>query len=186
MQDIQAGDTDLIPGLGRSPGERKATHSSILNWKMSIHRVSKESDMTGWLNNSSSRSDAIWYFSSVWLTSLSMTCCRKCHYFIIFNGWVIFHCIYVPHFFIHSSVNGYCLTACVLQSWLNGKKEKKSTCQCRRHIWSLDQEDPLKKRMATHSKILAWKIPWTDKPGRLQSMGSQRVGNNWVTKPTHC
>ena len=66
------------------------------------------------------------------------------------------------------------------------KKKKKSTCQCRRHIWSLDQEDPLKKRMATHSRILAWKIPWTDKPGQLQSMGSQRVGNNWVTKPTHC
>ena len=47
-------------------------------------------------------------------------------------------------------------------------------------IWvlSLDQEDPLEKEMATHSSTLAWKIPWTEKPGRLQSLGSQRVGHD--------
>ena len=42
----------------------------------------------------------------------------------------------------------------------------------------LGQEDPPEKEMATHSSTLAWKIPWTEKPGRLQSMGSQRVGHN--------
>ena len=42
----------------------------------------------------------------------------------------------------------------------------------------LGQEDPLEKDMATHSSILAWKIPWTEEPGRLQSMGLQRVGHN--------
>ena len=42
-------------------------------------------------------------------------------------------------------------------------------------VRSLDQEDLLEKGMATHSSILAWKIPWTEEPGRLQSMGSQRV-----------
>ena len=42
-------------------------------------------------------------------------------------------------------------------------------------IQSLDREDPLEKEMATHSSILAWKIPWTEEPGRLQSMGLQRV-----------
>jgi len=42
-------------------------------------------------------------------------------------------------------------------------------------VQSLGQEDPLKKKMATHSSILAWKIPWTEKLGRLQFMGSQRV-----------
>ena len=49
-----------------------------------------------------------------------------------------------------------------------------------RETWvqSLGQEDPLEKEMATHSSILAWKIPWTEDPGRLQSMGSQRVGHN--------
>ena len=45
-------------------------------------------------------------------------------------------------------------------------------------VQSLGQEDPLEKEMATHSSILAWKIPWTEEPGRLQSMGSQRVGHD--------
>ena len=49
-----------------------------------------------------------------------------------------------------------------------------------REIWvqSLGWEDPLGKEMATHSSILAWKIPWTEVPGRLQSMGWQRVGHD--------
>ena len=47
-------------------------------------------------------------------------------------------------------------------------------------VWSLGWEDPLEKAMVTHSSTLAWKIPWTE-PGRLQSMGSQRVGRDWVT-----
>ena len=42
-------------------------------------------------------------------------------------------------------------------------------------VQHLGQEDPLEKEMATHSSILAWKIPWTEEPGGLQSMGSQRV-----------
>ena len=42
----------------------------------------------------------------------------------------------------------------------------------------LGWEDPLEKEMAIHSSILAWKIPWTEEPDRLQSMGSQRVGHN--------
>jgi len=42
-------------------------------------------------------------------------------------------------------------------------------------VLSLSQENPLVKGMATHSSILAWRIPWTEEPGRLQSMGSQRV-----------
>ena len=43
---------------------------------------------------------------------------------------------------------------------------------------SLGGEDPLEKGMGTHFSILAWRTPWTEKPGRLQSMGSQRVGHN--------
>ena len=45
-------------------------------------------------------------------------------------------------------------------------------------VQSLGQEDPLEKEMVTHSNILAWRIPWTEKPGRLQSTGSQRVGHD--------
>ena len=49
-----------------------------------------------------------------------------------------------------------------------------------RETWvqSLGQEDPLEKEMATHSGILTWRIPWTEEPGGLQSMGSQRVGHD--------
>ena len=45
-------------------------------------------------------------------------------------------------------------------------------------VRSLSREDPLEKEMATHSSTLAWKIPWMEEPGRLQSVGLQRVGNN--------
>ena len=48
-------------------------------------------------------------------------------------------------------------------------------------VRSLDWEDPLEKETATHSSILAWRIPWTEKPDRLQSMGLERAGHNWVT-----
>ena len=48
-------------------------------------------------------------------------------------------------------------------------------------VWSLDWEDPLEKEMATHSSILAWRIPWKEEPGGLQSTGSQRVRHDWVT-----
>ena len=46
------------------------------------------------------------------------------------------------------------------------------------HFQSLGWEDPLEKRMATHSSILAWRIPWTEESGGLQSMGSQRAGHD--------
>ena len=48
-------------------------------------------------------------------------------------------------------------------------------------VWSLGWEDLLEKEMATHSSILAWRILWTEKPSRLRSMGSQRVGHDWET-----
>ena len=48
-------------------------------------------------------------------------------------------------------------------------------------VQSLGQEDPLEKGMATHSSILAWRIPSIEEPGGLQSMGFQRVRHNWVT-----
>ena len=51
-------------------------------------------------------------------------------------------------------------------------------------VQSLGWEDPLEKEMATHSSILAWRIPWTEEPGRLQSLGSQRVRHDRATN-TH-
>ena len=48
-------------------------------------------------------------------------------------------------------------------------------------VWSLGQEDPLEKGMATHASILAWRIPWAEEPGGLQSIGLQRVRHDWIT-----
>ena len=63
-----------------------------------------------------------------------------------------------------------------------GLAGREPACQCRKHkrsqVQSLGEEDPLAKEMATHSSILSWKIPWTEEPGRLQFMGSQRVGHD--------
>ena len=50
-------------------------------------------------------------------------------------------------------------------------------------VISLGQEDPLEKAMATHPSILAWEIPWTEDPGGLQLIGSQRFGHGLATKP---
>ena len=51
---------------------------------------------------------------------------------------------------------------------------------CETRVWFLGQEDPLEKEMATHSNILAWKIPWTKEPGRLQFMGLQKIRHDWA------
>ena len=79
----------------------------------------------------------------------------------------------------------FCLTSClkfVLASELSGfpvaQMVKNLPVMWETWIQSLDWEDPLEKGMATHSSILAWKIPWTEEPGRLQSMGLQRVRHN--------
>ena len=66
-----------------------------------------------------------------------------------------------------------CQNAQVLKDslWAGGSDGKESSC----NVGDLGQEDPLEKGMATRSSILAWRIPWTEEPGLLQSMGSQRV-----------
>ena len=48
-------------------------------------------------------------------------------------------------------------------------------------VWSLGQEDPLEEETATHSSIPAWRIPWIEDPGGLQSIGLRRVGHDWAT-----
>ena len=63
-----------------------------------------------------------------------------------------------------------------------GSDGKESACSAQDLIWSLGQEDPLEKGMATHFSISAWRIPWTEEPGGLQSIRSQRVRHAWVTE----
>ena len=62
-----------------------------------------------------------------------------------------------------------------------GSDGKKICLQFDPWVRSLGQEDPLEKGMAMHSGILAWRIPWTEGPNGLQSLGSQYVGQNWTS-----
>ena len=68
----------------------------------------------------------------------------------------------------------------VLTIWtsLVAQTVKRLSTMWETQVCSLAREDPLEKEMAMHSSTIAWKIPWTEEPGRLQSMGSQRVGRN--------
>ena len=68
-----------------------------------------------------------------------------------------------------------------LSAFLVAQTVKRLPAMWETWVRSLGQEDPLEKEMATHSSTLAWKIPWMGEPGRLQSMGSQRVGHDWAT-----
>ena len=73
--------------------------------------------------------------------------------------------------FIHSPVNAHYGASLVAQ------RVKRLPAMQETGVRFLGQEDPLEEEMATHSSILSWRIPWTEEPGRLQSMGSQRVGH---------
>ena len=59
-----------------------------------------------------------------------------------------------------------------------GSEGKETACNTREWVSISDWEDPLKKEIATHSSVLDWRIPWSEEPGGLQSMGSQRIRHN--------
>ena len=68
-----------------------------------------------------------------------------------------------------------CIYVCIHTHTASGSDSKESAKMWEIRVRSLGQEDPLEKELATHSSNLAWRIPWTQEPGRLQSMGSQKV-----------
>ena len=74
---------------------------------------------------------------------------------------IIKHLFFISHYF----------KLCGYPYWLSGKE---STCNVETSFWSLGQEYPLEKEMATQFSILAWRIPWTEEPGGLQTMGLQK------------
>ena len=74
----------------------------------------------------------------------------------------------------------------VFKDFPGGSSARNLPAQQEKWVWPLDQEDPLEKEMATHSSILAWEIPWTEEPGRLQPMGLQRVRHDSATKQEQC
>jgi len=91
-------------------------------------------------------------------------------------------CVYI---YIHTCVCVYThihIYTYTHMGFPGGTSSKEPTYQCRkpkRQVWSLGQEDPLEEGMATHSNILAWRIPWIKEPGGLQSIRSHRVLHDW-------
>ena len=81
---------------------------------------------------------------------------------------------YVNQEFVENCVSFY--------GFPGGSDGKESACSAEIQVWSLSQEDSLEKGMAVHSSILAWRIPWTEEPGGLQAMRSQRVRHDWVAE----
>ena len=91
---------------------------------------------------------------------------------------------YIPSFWIarsykNSIFNFFYETLYCFLGFPGGLVSKESTCNTGNKTWSLGQEDPLEKEMATYPSILAWRTPWTEEPGGLQFMGSQRVRHDW-------
>ena len=122
--------------------------------------------------------------SKLWQSKMSP---KLVNYFS--NGWR-FHCSVFAHisvaFFIafpQSEVATYFLRLGPprLGAFLMAEMVKNLPAMQQTWVWSLGWEDPLEKGMAPDSSILAWRIPWTEEPGRLQSMGSQRAIHNWTT-----
>ena len=66
-----------------------------------------------------------------------------------------------------------------LGGYLSGSVVKNPSAMQEVWIRSLGREDPMEEKMATHSSTLAWRIPWTEEPGQLQPIGSQKVGQDW-------
>ena len=87
------------------------------------------------------------------------------------------------NFFLERGGTVLCIAGCLETSLasigsLMAQLVKNLSAMQETRVQSLGWEDPLEKGMATHSSILAWRIPWTEEPGGLQSMGSQRIGHN--------
>ena len=98
--------------------------------------------------------------------------------FLSFGEMFSFVCTY---FFIQYTFSWYPVVFMGFPDGWDGKAAMRETW-----VWSLGREDPLEKEMTIHSSTLAWKIPWTEKPGRLQSIGSQKIAHDWTTSLQWC
>ena len=78
-----------------------------------------------------------------------------------------------------------CSLRITIKIGISSSDGKESVCKADTQVWSLGGEDSLEKRMGIHSSILAWRIPWSEESGGLESMGLQRVRYDWATKHFH-
>ena len=98
--------------------------------------------------------------------------------------------VFFPSYLERSVSDNYyttnnCIWLLLYADFLGGSAVKNPPAMQETRVLSLGQEDPLEKEIATHSSILAWEIPWTEEPGRLQSMGSQVSDTTLATEHTH-
>ena len=152
------GDVGLIPGLGRSPGVGQATHSSILAWRIPIDKGAWWATVRGTTEWGHRHNWAhalahikISFYSQVFLFVFVF------NYALFFTGLIVFTVYWIKSHWWTSLVG--CSPESDMTEWL--------------HFHALEKE------MATHSSVLAWRIPGTREPGRLPSMGLYRVGHDW-------
>ena len=93
----------------------------------------------------------------------------------VFSSLYLCTSVLYMYMYNHKHVISFLYFFVFLGLFPGGSGSKESVCNAGYLVWLLGQEDPLEKGMATHSSILSWRIPWTQDPGGLQSMGSQRV-----------
>ena len=114
-------------------------------------------------------------FSYSEMESVSYFLCYCCEWI----GWIIFVFPWKRHNRKRRQENWNCLS--FERTSLVAQMIKHLSTMRETRVRALGWEDPLEKEMAIHSTTIAWKIPWTEEPGRLQSMGSQRVRHDWAT-----
>ena len=192
------GDPGSSPGLGRSPGEGNGNPlqcSCLENprdggaWWAAVSGVAQS--RTQLKRHSSSGGS-----NHEWNRLISKTC----HSFVLYRFYTLYlECfipptVYVANSYLPPSCFHWKYTCLLIiyfskfkfhisrnRTFLVAQTVKHLSTIRETRVQALGWEDPLEKEMAIHSSTIVWKIPWTEEPGRLQSVGSQRVGHDWAT-----
>ena len=148
-----------------------ATHSSVLAW-----RIPGTRGPGGLPSMGSHRVGHNWSDLAAAAAVHSVFNSRRCFFLLLppIKAPELLFIFFYQSFFLSSST-------LYLGASLVAQTVKRLLAMRETQVRSLGWEDPLEKEMATHSSTLTWKVPWTKEPGRLESMGLQRVGHDWVT-----
>ena len=126
----------------------------------------------------------LWSPSSTWVRVLVFAKqLRDMHQIVMYIRWGGTRALFNNHYLL--LLLYFCIPSLPCGASLVTQRIKRLPAMRETRVRSLGWEDPLEKEMAIHSSTLAWRIPWTEEPGWLQSTGSQRVRHDWVTSLTH-